>query len=121
MRPPSFELMGVEIASLGNTIALRCSNLSKSLEMLSNASTRTCSCLQRFCKLRNDLAKYGAVMGRRRSGDRIPSAPLQKCRILQVKREGWVEVPDKLRASYCNRYCSASSEVQSALSSKVCS
>jgi hypothetical protein len=43
MRPPGFELMDVEIASLGNTIALRCSNLSKSLEMLSNASIPTCS------------------------------------------------------------------------------
>ena len=54
--------------------------------MQRNASSRKYSCLQRFCILRKDAAKHLAAFARRRSGVRIPSAPLWKYGDLQVER-----------------------------------
>ena len=56
----------------------RCSNPSKCSDMLGKASKRKYSCLQVFCKLQKALAKCRAAFARRRSGVRIPSAPLLK-------------------------------------------
>src|SRR5215216_3873111 len=54
-----------------------CSNPSKSPDMLRIASKQKYSNLQAFCKLQKPLAKYLAAFARRRSGVRIPSAPLR--------------------------------------------
>ena len=43
--------------------------------------------LQVFCKLQKPRANYLSAFARRRSGVRIPSAPLLKLVDLQVKRE----------------------------------
>jgi hypothetical protein len=63
-----------------------CSNPSKSPETLRNAPMGKYGNLQAFCKLQKPLAKYLAAFARRRSGVRIPSAPLLKCSNLQEKR-----------------------------------
>ena len=52
------------------------SNLSESPEIPGKALTQKYGNLQGFCKLVNALAKYCAAFARRRSGVRIPSAPL---------------------------------------------
>jgi hypothetical protein len=64
MRSLSFELMSVETQDW--VIRSRCSNPSKSPELLRIASTQTYSYLQRFCKLRKDPAKNRAAFARRR-------------------------------------------------------
>jgi hypothetical protein len=43
--------------------------------------------LQAFCTLLKRPAKYRAAFARRRSGVRIPSAPLRKYGVLQEKPE----------------------------------
>ena len=55
-----------------------CSNPSKSPEKAEKAPIQKYSSLQLFCKLRKCPAKYRAAFARRRSGGRIPSAPLKK-------------------------------------------
>jgi len=81
----------------GGIVQQPCSNLSKSAEMLRNASTQNYSCLQRFCKLLKDPAKHRATFARRRSGVRIPSAPLRKNKYLQVKRTRHKVAPECIR------------------------
>jgi hypothetical protein len=56
-----------------------CSNPSKSPETSGKVSCRKYTRLQLFCKLQKCAAKYRAAFARRRSGVRIPSAPLKKC------------------------------------------
>jgi hypothetical protein len=53
-----------------------CSNLSKYPETLRKAPMSKYGALQVFCKLQKPLAIYHAAFARRRSGVRIPSAPL---------------------------------------------
>ena len=43
--------------------------------------------LQAFCKLQKPLAKYLAAMAQRRSGVRIPSAPLWRERLKVIARK----------------------------------
>jgi hypothetical protein len=74
-----------------------CSNPSKSPEMLGKVSTRKHDNLQAFCTLLKRPAKYLAACARRRSGVRIPSAPLRKMAILQVKHERPVEASELAR------------------------
>jgi hypothetical protein len=79
--------MGVLAGLLASVVVQQpCSNLSKYPETLRKASTRKYSDLQVFCKLQKALEKYRAAFARRRSGVRIPSAPLRKSTYLQVKR-----------------------------------
>ena len=59
-----------------------CSNLSKSPKTLRNAPMGKYGDLQAFCKIPKPLANYRAAFARRRSGVRIPSAPLRK--LLQI-------------------------------------
>ena len=61
--------MGAFVCS--NRAATRVKNLGKALR-------RKYAHLQPFCKHRKGPAKYDAAFARRRSGVRIPSAPLQK-------------------------------------------
>jgi hypothetical protein len=58
-----------------------CSNPGKSPETLRNAPMGKYVNLQAFCKLQKPLAIYHAAFARRRSGVRIPSAPLKKVRL----------------------------------------
>jgi hypothetical protein len=58
-----------------------CSNPSKYSDMLGKASKQKYSCLQLFCKLLKDPAKYGGAFARRKPGIRIPSAPLKNMQI----------------------------------------
>src|SRR5215213_6028694 len=74
-----------------------CSNPSKYPEYLRKASTQKYRCLREFCKLQKAPAKYRAAFARRRSGFRLPSAPLQKFGNLQVKRGASVEATDLIR------------------------
>jgi hypothetical protein len=48
-------------------------------ESSEKASHKKYACLQLFCKLWKGAAKFLAAFARRRSGVRIPSAPLYKC------------------------------------------
>jgi hypothetical protein len=65
--------------------------------MLGKVSTRKHDNLQGFCKLQKALANYCAAFARRRSGVRIPSAPLPKVSDLQVKRKESVDDKESSR------------------------
>jgi hypothetical protein len=64
-----------------------CSNLSESSEILGKVLTQKYALLQAFCKHQKARAKYCAAFARRRSGVRLPSAPLYFYGDLQVKQE----------------------------------
>src|SRR5215212_6277513 len=55
-----------------------CSNPSEHPEILRKPPQRKSASLQGFCKLWKLLANYRAAFARRRSGVRIPSAPLMR-------------------------------------------
>ena len=65
--------------------------------MLGKVSTRQHDNLQAFCTLLKRPAKYRAAFARRRSGVRIPSAPLRKNKYLQVKRTRHKVAPECIR------------------------
>ena len=62
-----------------------CSNPDEYPEKWGKVSSSKYAHLQQFCKLQKSPANYGAAFARRRSGVRIPSAPLRKYRDLQIK------------------------------------
>ncbi len=59
------------------TVQQPCSNPGKSPEISGKAVTQKYRNLQAFCKLQKPLANYLTAFARRRSGVRIPSAPLR--------------------------------------------
>jgi hypothetical protein len=82
----------------GRCVQQPCSNPSESPEILGKVLTQKYALLQAFCKHLKASAKYCAAFARRRSGVRIPSAPLFKYRHLQGKLQPRIYTPIASRA-----------------------
>jgi hypothetical protein len=92
-------------SSTGNRVQQPCSNLSKYPEIPGKAQAQKYLDLQLFCKPQKPPANYHIAFARRRSGVRIPSAPLLKERVLQVKHRGTKEAPRCVRGFVLQPYC----------------
>jgi hypothetical protein len=76
----------MRLSNRPNLVQQPCSNPGKTPEISGKALEQKYACLQVFCKLWKAPAKYRAAFARRRSGVRIPSAPLLEYAALQVER-----------------------------------
>ena len=64
-----------------------CGNPSKPTANQGKVLSKENCYLQELCKLQKSLARFISAFAWRRSGVRVPSAPLLKCAVLQAKHE----------------------------------